>query len=71
MESKAIEVTSQSEAMDLFAEKGWTDGLPIIPPTEKLVDAFLQAASLASSEVLGVEPTKGAVVTAERPPSTP
>ena len=66
MESKAIEVTSQSEAMDLFAEKGWTDGLPIIPPTEKLVDAFLQAASLASSEVLGVEPTKGAVVTAEK-----
>jgi len=34
------------QAMELCFEKGWTDGLPVIPPTEPRVRALLDAAGL-------------------------
>ncbi|MCH7593140.1 MAG: hypothetical protein IIB27_01355 [Chloroflexi bacterium] len=64
--SDAIEVSDALEAMDLYAERGWTDGLPIVPPTERLVAEFVGALGGTPDAVLGVEPTKGAVVTAEK-----
>ena len=43
-------------------ELGWTDGLPVIPPTEALVDAMLRGSTRAPNEVLGrMEPLKGTV----------
>jgi len=36
-------------------EKGWTDSLPIVPPTAAQVAACLEAAHLAPGEVIGVE----------------
>ena len=41
------------EAIESFYERGWSDGLPIVPPTEDAVDKFLQAAGLAPGHVLG------------------
>ena len=41
---------------------GWTDGLPVIPPTEALVQAMLNGATRAPGEVLGrMEPLQGTV----------
>jgi hypothetical protein len=43
-------------------EFGWTDGLPVIPPTEALVDAMVRGSTRAAREVLGrMEPLKGTV----------
>src|SRR3954454_14627442 len=42
------------EVHDHFYERGWTDGLPIIPPTPDRVEAFLACTSRAADEVLGV-----------------
>jgi hypothetical protein len=39
-------------AMELFAEKGWTDGLPIVPPTEERVREFLEFAGREPDEVV-------------------
>ncbi len=33
-------------AMELCAAKGWTDGLPVVPPTEARISAMLAAAGL-------------------------
>jgi hypothetical protein len=42
--------------------EGWTDGLPVIPPTEALVEAMLRGAKRAPDEVLGrMEPLQGTV----------
>ena len=49
-----------------YIDRGWTDGLPIIPPTPDMVTACLEAAGRSPSEVLGTEPTKGRVITAEK-----
>ncbi len=64
--SDAIEVEDALHAIELYAERGWTDGLPIVPPTEGLVAQFVEALNVAPDAVLGVEPTKGAVITAEK-----
>ncbi|MGH7315576.1 MAG: TlpA family protein disulfide reductase, partial [Candidatus Rokuibacteriota bacterium] len=44
----------------LFRERGWTDGLPIVPPTLARVDEMLGASPLERHIVLGeVEPLGG------------
>jgi hypothetical protein len=43
-------------------DAGWTDGLPVIPPTEALVAAMLRGATVAADAVLGrMEPLQGTV----------
>ncbi|MFP6679223.1 MAG: hypothetical protein VB824_03580 [Dehalococcoidia bacterium] len=64
--SEAIEVETAQQAMELYAERGWTDGLPIVPPTEDLVSQFVKSLGVSPDTVLGVEPTKGVVITAEK-----
>jgi hypothetical protein len=49
-----------------YQEKGWTDGLPIVPPTEPAVRAFLEAADRDPHEVIGVLPPRQGEATVER-----
>ena len=42
-----------SEVNRLFRERGWTDGLPIVPPTLARVDEMLGASPLERHVVLG------------------
>ena len=47
---------------EMFYRRGWTDGLPIVPPTTKRVDGMLRASSHSRNKVLGeAEPLKGLV----------
>src|SRR4029434_7527047 len=50
---------------ELYQQKGWTDGLPIVPPTAEQVQACLDAVSLAPHDVVGVEPVRQRPMTAE------
>ncbi|MGZ5177373.1 MAG: hypothetical protein ACXWIS_24560 [Burkholderiales bacterium] len=64
--SEIYEVADPFEANELFQRNGWTDGLPIVPPTEAGVRAFLEAARLDSGEVVGTEPVRRRRITAEK-----
>jgi hypothetical protein len=64
--SASIEVTSALEAIETYFENGWSDGLPIVPPTPEAVADTLEAAKLDPETILGIEPVKGAVITAEK-----
>ncbi|MBI3028001.1 MAG: hypothetical protein HYY64_00600 [Candidatus Rokubacteria bacterium] len=44
--SRRYSVADPAEAIELCFEKGWTDGLPVVPPTEERVRAMLDAARL-------------------------
>lgn len=66
LSSEVIEVADPFDAIELYHERGWSDGLPIVPPTEAAVARFLDAGGLQADRVLGVEPTKGGVITAEK-----
>ncbi|HVE74839.1 MAG TPA: hypothetical protein VNA30_07130, partial [Mycobacteriales bacterium] len=53
-----FEVDDAYAANELFQRNGWTDGLPIVPPTPDLVAAFLEGAGLRGEDVVGVEPVR-------------
>ncbi|KAB2874509.1 MAG: hypothetical protein F9K36_07650, partial [Burkholderiaceae bacterium] len=60
-----MEVGEWQEAVDLFFDKGWTDGLPIIPPTEQLVARLLAGVpDRDPDEVMGTVPPRWAQATA-------
>lgn len=47
-----LEEASPEALLDLFEEKGWGDGLPLIPPTAERVDRMLAAAGDASPDAV-------------------
>jgi hypothetical protein len=55
-----------AEAQDVFYERGWTDGLPVVPPTERLVLEMLDATDYPPDAVLGPVPPKMGVATIEK-----
>ena len=64
--SEVYEVADALEANELYQRNGWTDGLPIVPPTESAVARFLAAAQLSGSDVIGVEPVRRRSINAEK-----
>jgi hypothetical protein len=64
--SAAHEADDFFAANELYQDNGWTDGLPIVPPTEPLVRACLEQARIAPGEVVGVEPVRRRRITAEK-----
>ena len=49
-----------------YQERGWTDGLPIVPPTETAVAEFLCWTDRHPREVVGVLPPRQGEATVER-----
>lgn len=64
--SHRLEIQNSEQVVETFYEKGWTDGLPVVPPTEEKVLAFLGAGGLAPDEILGAIPERNRVFTAEK-----
>src|SRR5258705_12075435 len=64
--SKVYECADIDEFTELAYQKGWTDGLPVLPPTEKKVQAMLDYIRRDPQESLGViSPVEG-VATIEK-----
>ncbi len=53
------------DAIEMFFEEGWTDGLPVVPPTPERVEAMIAAGGLDADEVLGTVPALRRSVTVE------
>lgn len=54
------------EYFDQAYEKGWTDGLPIYPPTRPAVESMLRYTDRSRDEVVGVIPPRNGTATVER-----
>ena len=65
LSAEQIDVEDVYQAIELYYERRWTDGLPVVPPTEKRVRQFLDAARLDPADVLGEVPERDRVLTAE------
>src|SRR5262247_4000657 len=64
--SKVYDVADFSAAQEFYHSKGWTDGLPVVPPTPAAVAACLAWAAMAPDQLLGVEPVRQQPITAEK-----
>ena len=52
----SFQTDDYEQAIELFYERGWTDGLPIVLPTRKLVEAVIAASGRDRHESLGEMP---------------
>ncbi len=64
--SPVLEVEDAFEANELYQRNGWTDGLPIVPPTEERVLRFVRAMGMQPSDLVGAEPVRRRRITAEK-----
>ena len=53
------------ELHEAFNERGWSDGLPVVPPTEERIEAMLAYSDRDRHEVLAVLPPRRAEATVE------
>jgi hypothetical protein len=56
LRSRRVELAALTDEMEAMFERGWTDGLPVVPPTEARVLAMLDATTRAPDEVVAVVP---------------
>jgi len=66
LQSKTYDVADDFEANELFQKNGWTDGLPIVAPTDDRVRRFLDAVRLGPGALVGTEPVRRRRITAEK-----
>jgi hypothetical protein len=67
LDSKRVRVEdSMDKICNLFYERGWTDGLPVIPPTEELVRTMLSGCGRDPQEQVALLPPKMGAATIEK-----
>lgn len=54
--SRRVEFASQEDEFEAMFDRGWSDGLPIIPPTEERVLRMLKGTSRQADEVVAIVP---------------
>jgi hypothetical protein len=64
--SKTYDAEDVWAVQELYHSNGWTDGLPIVPPTKDMVMACLEWAMTPARQLVGIEPVRGVAITAEK-----
>ncbi|MEH6670463.1 hypothetical protein [Halopseudomonas sp.] len=54
--SREVEIGESEDPIEACHERGWSDGLPVVPPTPERVYRMLQGTSRKPDEVLGLMP---------------
>ncbi len=66
LSSKQYGVGDLFEAIEMYFDRGWTDGLPVVPPTEARVRQFIEYSGRKPDDVLGTVPVRRRIVTVEK-----
>jgi hypothetical protein len=64
--SEIDEAADPAALIEAYYDAGWTDGLPVVPPSNASIAATLAAASLQGHEVLGEIPGRNVEVIADK-----
>ena len=66
MTSRLVPLGAKEDPIEACFERGWSDGLPVVPPTEERVLAMLEGTTREASEVLGLMPSNLDTCTVEK-----
>jgi hypothetical protein len=66
LQARRLELASQQDEHELMFERGWSDGLPIVPPTEERVLKMLAGTTRPPSEIIGIIPPDNIPCTIEK-----
>src|SRR5580692_9311832 len=61
--SKTYDVDDIQAVQELYHANGWTDGLPIVPPTQAAVEACLDWALMPPDQLVAIEPVREQPIT--------
>ena len=64
--ARRVELGDNEDAFEAMFERGWSDGLPMVPPTEKRVLRMLQGTTRDPAEVVGLAPPNLIPLTVEK-----
>src|SRR5207247_3495328 len=66
LRSRRIEIGADEDEQEAMFARGWSDGLPLVPPTEERVLRMLDSTARDPQEVLGLVPPALAAATVEK-----
>jgi len=64
--SRRVEIASGEDEFEAMFDRGWTDGLPVVPPTEERVLRMLGGTTRSPDEVVAIVPPDLVDVTVEK-----
>src|SRR5271170_597218 len=67
LNARVYDVDDFTAAQELYHSNGWTDGLPVVPPTETAVEACLEWALMPPDMLIGIEPVREQPIPPEKP----
>ena len=66
LRSRRVEIAELEDEFEAMYERGWSDGLPLVPPTIERVQRMLAGTSRAPDEIVAVVPPDLVEVTVEK-----
>jgi hypothetical protein len=66
LRSRRVDVAAAEDELEMMFNRGWADGLPVVPPTEQRVLAMLTGTSRAPDEIVATVPPDLADVSVEK-----
>jgi hypothetical protein len=66
LRSRRVEIGGDEDEQEAMVARGWSDGLPVVPPTEERVLRMLDGTSRDPQEVIGIVPPALAAATVEK-----
>ncbi len=66
MTSRLVSLGAREDDIEACFERGWTDGLPVVPPTQERVLAMLEGTTREANEILGLMPSNLDTCTIEK-----
>jgi hypothetical protein len=66
LSSRRIEIAAREDEIELMFRRGWTDGLPVVPPTEERVLRMLTGTTRSPGDILATVPPDLVEVTVEK-----
>ena len=56
LKARRVELADLEDEMEAMFDRGWSDGLPVVPPTEERVLRMLEGTTRAADEIVAVVP---------------
>ena len=66
LQSRRVEIATLEDEFEAMFDRGWSDGLPVIPPTEERVAKMLAGTTRAGDEVVAIVPPSLVECTVEK-----
>ena len=64
--SRRVDIADAEDEMEMMFNRGWTDGLPVVPPTEERVMRMLTGTTRSPSDIVATVPPDLVDVTVEK-----